>query len=58
VSAGVFDFLLSGKTVEEAAAAFKMSEAAVHKVKQRVRDRLKELIRAQIEDEDALERTA
>ncbi len=48
----VFEQLLAGQTVECVAADFKMTTQAVHKVKQRIRDRLKELIAGQIREED------
>lgn len=48
----VFDRLLEGEGVESVAAAFDMSTQAVHKVKQRVRNRMKELVQQQIRDED------
>ena len=48
----VFEQLLAGQTVECVAAEFKMTTQAVHKVKQRIRNRLKELIAGQIREED------
>lgn len=48
----VFEHLLAGRTVADVAAAEGMSVEAVRKIRQRVRTRLSELIRAQIEDED------
>ena len=38
--------------MERVAADFKMTTQAVHKVKQRIRNRLKELIAGQIREED------
>lgn len=51
-SVEVFDRLLAGETVEAIAGSEQMSTQAVHKVKQRIRDRLRELIAAQIAEED------
>ena len=51
-SVAVFDRLLAGESVATVAAAFAMNEPAVHKIKQRIRDRLKELIAVQIAEED------
>ncbi|MCG3125658.1 MAG: hypothetical protein CHACPFDD_00483 [Phycisphaerae bacterium] len=51
-SVEVFDALLSGSTVEAVAAARGMSDQAVYKIKQRIRDRLSELIAQQVADED------
>ncbi len=48
----VFEQLLTGQTVERVAADFEMTTQAVHKVKQRIRNRLKELIAGQIREED------
>ncbi|MEQ8763876.1 MAG: sigma-70 family RNA polymerase sigma factor [Planctomycetota bacterium] len=54
-SLAIFDRLLEGSSVSQAAAAFGMSEAAVYKVKQRIKSLLEEQIAAQIRDEDGLE---
>jgi RNA polymerase sigma-70 factor (ECF subfamily) len=51
-SVEVFDRLLSGDAVDTIAESEQMSAQAVHKVKQRVRDRLREIIAAQIAEED------
>ena len=51
-SVEVFDRLLDGETVETVAGKFEMSAQAVHKVKQRIRNRMKELIQRQIREED------
>ena len=51
-SVQIFEELLSGQSPEEAAAKFGLNAAAVYKIKQRVRDRLKELIDVQVKDED------
>lgn len=47
----VFRHLLAGESTEEVATAFDMTTAAVHKVKQRVRDHLRARIDEQIRDE-------
>jgi len=52
----VFEGLLAGRPVVELAAAFGLSEQAVHKIKQRIRNRLRELIAAQIHEEEFPER--
>jgi len=54
-SIDVFEQLVNGKSVAEVAADFGMSQQAVHKVKQRARDRMRELVAAQIRDEDELD---
>ncbi len=51
-SIDVFEKLLAGQTVERVAADFNMTTQAVHKVKQRIRNRLKEIIAGQIREED------
>ncbi len=51
----VFEAALGGKSVRETALVFGMTEAAVYKVLQRVRDRLRERIAEQVRDEDVLE---
>ncbi|MHC4416622.1 MAG: RNA polymerase sigma factor [Planctomycetota bacterium] len=48
----VFERLVAGETVEQVARAFGMTTQAVHKIKQRMRDRLKEMVAAQVRDED------
>lgn len=54
-SVEVFESLLAGKSTDEAAERFGMTRDAVHKVKQRIRDRLKTRIAEQIRaDETAL----
>ncbi len=50
-SLAIFECLIAGESVERTAQRFATSEQAVHKVKQRLRDRLKELIQQQIADE-------
>ena len=51
-SVSVFESLLSGEAVDAVARQTGMTRDAVHKVKQRVRDRLKDLIAEQISEED------
>lgn len=52
-SVQVFERLLAGDDVETVAADLAMTADAVHKVKQRVRDRLKAAVARQIDDEEA-----
>lgn len=52
-SVEVFERLLAGATVDLAATEFGMTTDAVHKVKQRIRDRVQTRIAEQIRDEDA-----
>lgn len=47
-----FEALLEGRSIRDVAASLSMSEAALHKVKQRVRQRLQECIEAQVALED------
>ncbi len=51
-SVQVFDRLLGGHDVSRVSIEFEMTTQAVHKVKQRIRDRLKALIADQIREED------
>lgn len=51
-SVEVFERLLAGEPIDVVAAAFKMTAQGVHKIKQRMRDRLKELVASQIAAED------
>ena len=51
-SVEVFDRLVEGESVANVAQACEMSTQAVHKVKQRIRNRMQELIAAQIREED------
>jgi DNA-directed RNA polymerase specialized sigma24 family protein len=51
-SVEIFDRLLVGDSVSRLASDFQTTTQAVHKVKQRIRDRLKELIADQIRQED------
>ena len=48
----MFERLLAGETVPRVAASFGTTAQAVHKVKQRMRDRLKSLVAEQIRQED------
>ena len=54
-SVAVFRRLLAGATVELAAREFDLTTDAVHKVKQRMRDRVQARIAEQVRDEDALD---
>lgn len=54
-SVEVFDRLLEGRSVDDVAAEFALSTQAVHKVKQRIRNRMTELIRDQVLEEDGPE---
>jgi RNA polymerase sigma factor (sigma-70 family) len=51
-SVEVFEHLLGGETPDQVAERFQMTRDAVHKVKQRMRDRLKELVAVQIHEEE------
>ncbi len=51
-SVDAFDRLLAAESVSQVAEAIGLSTQAVHKIKQRVRDRLKEIIARQIREED------
>jgi len=51
-SVEIFEGLIGGKTVAEAAEEHRLSTQAVHKIKQRIRARMEELIAAQVRDED------
>ena len=51
-SVEIFDRSVAGETVADLAAAKGMTEQAVHKVRQRIRARMEELIAAQISQED------
>ncbi len=54
-SAEIFDRSVAGATVASLAAEFNLSEQAVHKVRQRIRNRLEELIAAQLLEEEAVD---
>lgn len=51
-SVAVFERLLAGDPTDRVARDFSMTRDAVHKVKQRLRDRLKALVAEQIHDEE------
>jgi RNA polymerase sigma factor (sigma-70 family) len=51
-SVAIFERLMAGTSVESTAEAFATTAQAVHKVKQRIRDRMQELVRQQIAEED------
>ncbi len=51
-SVQIFDRLLAGDGVSQLASDFQTTTQAVHKIKQRIRDRLEELIADQIKQED------
>jgi RNA polymerase sigma-70 factor (ECF subfamily) len=51
----IFQRLLRGESTADVAERFAMTRQAVHKVKQRFRDRLRILIAEQIRDEDGIE---
>ena len=51
-SVDAFEKLLAGGNVAAVATALALSEQAVHKAKQRIRNRLRELIEAQVKEED------
>ena len=53
-SVAVFEHLLAGEGTDDVAARFEMTRDAVHKVKQRIRDRLKGRIAKQIAEDEAL----
>lgn len=54
-SLAIFDRLTTGALPDRLAEEFGVSRDAIYKVKQRVRDRLKELVRRQIDDEESSE---
>jgi RNA polymerase sigma-70 factor (ECF subfamily) len=54
-SVAVFERLLAGTSVEQAATEFGMTLDAVHKVKQRLRDRVQQRIAEQIREEDTID---
>ncbi len=51
-SVKIFERLVDGRTVDEVAATYHTTEQAVHKIKQRIRARMAELIAAQVREED------
>jgi RNA polymerase sigma-70 factor (ECF subfamily) len=52
-SVAIFERCLRGDAIRDIAADASMSEPAVHKVKQRIRDRMRELIAEQVRDEES-----
>jgi RNA polymerase sigma factor (sigma-70 family) len=54
-SVEIFDLSVAGSGVAELAARFGMSEQAVHKVRQRIRARLEELLAAQLREEEEID---
>lgn len=52
-SVAMFERLMHGDGVSTVAAAFATTEQAVHKVKQRIRNRMQELVASQIAEEEA-----
>ena len=57
-SVALFERLLAGESVQAVARDCELSEQAVHKVKQRIKKRLAELIRRQIHEEEFPQRQA
>lgn len=51
-SVAIFDLLLAGDTVAALARTFSTTEQAIHKIKQRIRDRMVVLVEQQIRAED------
>jgi len=51
-SVEIFDRIVAGEGIEPLSAAYGLSTQAVHKVKQRIRHRMQELIVAQVREED------
>jgi DNA-directed RNA polymerase specialized sigma24 family protein len=54
-SVEIFEKLVEGKSVASIAAEQATTEPAVHKIKQRIRARMEELITAQVREEDQLD---
>jgi RNA polymerase sigma factor (sigma-70 family) len=54
-SANIFDRSVAGEKVAELAKEHGLSEQAVYKIRQRIRDRMEELIAQQIRDEDSVD---
>lgn len=54
-SAAIFERSVAGAKVADLANDFGMSEPAVHKVRQRIRDRMTELIAEQVREEDIVD---
>lgn len=57
VSVSVFDRSIEGAKVADLAAEFGLSDQAVYKIRQRIRDRMQELIAQQVKEEDQLDET-
>ena len=53
-SVQIFERLLEGDSVRQIAGSFRLSEQAVHKIKQRIRDKLKRIIASQVRAEEDL----
>lgn len=51
----IFERSIAGEKAASLAAEFAMSEPAVYKIRQRIRDRLKQLIERQVRDEDRID---
>lgn len=51
-SVAMFERVMRGESVESIAAEYKTPLQAVHKMKQRIRDRMKALVERQIADEE------
>jgi RNA polymerase sigma-70 factor (ECF subfamily) len=51
-SVEIFEQLIGGRSVAAVAAGFGTTEQAVHKIKQRIRGRMEELVAAQVQEED------
>jgi RNA polymerase sigma factor (sigma-70 family) len=54
-SVEIFERSVRGETIASLAAAFHTTDQAIHKVRQRIRARMEQLIAQQIHDEDALD---
>ncbi|TWT44529.1 hypothetical protein RAS1_09440 [Phycisphaerae bacterium RAS1] len=54
-SVRVFNRSVAGASVTELAREFDMSEAAIHQLRHRIRDRMQELVAEQIRQEDAID---
>ena len=54
----IFDGLLAGQAAAALARAHDTSVDAIYKIKQRVKDRLRELVARQLDDEEFAERRA
>ena len=51
----IFDRLLAGASVTQVAREYEMTTDAIHKIKQRTRDQLKQIIATQIDDEGSID---